>query len=103
RSALVGGRVVSHGVRVGRAGGVVFDPWPGWRNGRRGGLKIRCPKGRGGSSPSPGTAGRSPGSASCSKRSPDDEWELGSGWVARAASRSGTRTGGPVGGSTAAT
>ena len=30
---------------------------PGWRNGRRGGLKIRCPKGRVGSSPTPGTSG----------------------------------------------
>ena len=29
---------------------------PGWRNGRRGGLKSRCPKGRAGSSPAPGTA-----------------------------------------------
>ena len=28
---------------------------PGWRNGRRGGLKSRCPKGRAGSSPAPGT------------------------------------------------
>ncbi len=28
---------------------------PGWRNGRRGGFKIRCPKGRVGSSPTPGT------------------------------------------------
>ena len=28
---------------------------PGWRNGRRGGLKIRCLHGRGGSSPPPGT------------------------------------------------
>ena len=28
---------------------------PGWRNGRRGGLKIRCPQGRVGSSPTPGT------------------------------------------------
>src|SRR4051812_7900052 len=27
---------------------------PGWRNGRRGGLKIRCPQGCGGSSPPPG-------------------------------------------------
>ncbi len=30
--------------------------WPGWRNGRRGGLKSRCPKGRVGSNPTPGTA-----------------------------------------------
>src|ERR1035437_5047173 len=29
--------------------------WPGWRNGRRDGLKIHCPKGRAGSSPAPGT------------------------------------------------
>ncbi len=29
---------------------------PGWRNGRRGGLKSRCPKGRAGSSPAPGTS-----------------------------------------------
>ena len=28
---------------------------PGWRNGRRGGFKIRCPYGRVGSSPTPGT------------------------------------------------
>ena len=28
---------------------------PGWRNGRRGGLKIRYPRGCGGSSPFPGT------------------------------------------------
>ncbi len=29
---------------------------PGWRNGRRDGLKIHCPKGRAGSNPAPGTA-----------------------------------------------
>src|SRR5699024_3409096 len=28
---------------------------PGWRNGRRGALKMRCPRGRAGSSPAPGT------------------------------------------------
>ena len=28
---------------------------PGWRNGRRGGLKSLCPKGRAGSNPAPGT------------------------------------------------
>lgn len=28
---------------------------PGWRNGRRYGLKIRCPKGRAGSTPALGT------------------------------------------------
>lgn len=28
---------------------------PGWRNGRRGGLKILCPRGRVGSNPTPGT------------------------------------------------
>ena len=28
---------------------------PEWRNGRRGGLKIRCPQGRVGSTPSSGT------------------------------------------------
>ena len=27
---------------------------PGWRNGRRGGLKSRCPQGRAGSTPAPG-------------------------------------------------
>ena len=27
---------------------------PGWRNGRRGGLKSRCSQGRAGSSPAPG-------------------------------------------------
>ena len=31
---------------------------PGWRNGRRGGLKIRYPQGCVGSSPSPGTSYR---------------------------------------------
>jgi chromosome segregation ATPase len=30
-------------------------PWPEWRNGRRDGFKIRCPKGRVGSSPTSGT------------------------------------------------
>ena len=35
-----------------------FDASPGWRNGRRGGLKIRCPKGRVGSNPTPGTQRR---------------------------------------------
>ena len=29
---------------------------PGWRNGRRRGLKIRCPRGRAGSTPAPGTS-----------------------------------------------
>ena len=29
--------------------------WPGWRNGRREGLKSLCPSGRAGSSPAPGT------------------------------------------------
>src|SRR5699024_8223183 len=29
---------------------------PGWRNGRRDGLKNHCPKGRAGSTPAPGTA-----------------------------------------------
>ena len=29
--------------------------WPEWRNGRRDGLKIRCSKGRVGSSPTSGT------------------------------------------------
>ena len=29
--------------------------WPEWRNGRRDGLKIRCPEGRVGSSPTSGT------------------------------------------------
>ena len=31
------------------------DNMPGWRNGRRCGLKIRCPKGRAGSTPALGT------------------------------------------------
>ena len=31
------------------------DTSPGWRNGRRGGLKILCPYGRAGSNPAPGT------------------------------------------------
>jgi hypothetical protein len=30
------------------------DTKPGWRNGRRGGLKSRCPQGRAGSTPAPG-------------------------------------------------
>ncbi len=33
----------------------IFTPVPGWRNGRRCGLKIRCPKGRAGSTPALGT------------------------------------------------
>ncbi len=33
----------------------VTDYVPGWRNGRRCGLKIRCPKGRAGSTPALGT------------------------------------------------
>ena len=33
----------------------VTDNMPGWRNGRRCGLKIRCPKGRAGSTPALGT------------------------------------------------
>src|SRR5688500_11861842 len=33
----------------------VTDNMPGWRDGRRCGLKIRCPKGRAGSSPALGT------------------------------------------------
>jgi hypothetical protein len=32
---------------------------PGWRNGRRAGLKILCPRGRVGSNPTPGTGGPS--------------------------------------------
>ena len=32
---------------------------PGWRNGRRGRLKICCPQGRVGSIPTPGTKRRS--------------------------------------------
>ncbi len=32
---------------------------PGWRNGRRGRLKICCPQGRVGSIPTPGTKWRS--------------------------------------------
>ena len=32
-----------------------LPPWPEWRNGRRDGLKIRCPKGRVGSTPTSGT------------------------------------------------
>ena len=40
----------------GKAGGDRLRPHrPGWRNGRRGGLKIHCPKGRAGSNPAPGT------------------------------------------------
>ena len=33
----------------------IFMRVPGWRNGRRCGLKIRCPKGRAGSTPALGT------------------------------------------------
>jgi hypothetical protein len=33
----------------------IFTDVPGWRNGRRYGLKIRCPKGRAGSTPALGT------------------------------------------------
>src|SRR5205085_8670664 len=33
----------------------VKDDVPGWRNGRRCGLKIRCPQGRAGSTPALGT------------------------------------------------
>jgi hypothetical protein len=33
---------------------VRFPALPGWRNGRRGGLKSRCPQGRAGSTPAPG-------------------------------------------------
>ena len=33
---------------------------PGWRNGRRCGLKIRCPKGRAGSTPALGTSSHRP-------------------------------------------
>ena len=32
-----------------------LSPWPEWRNGRRDGFKIRCSKGRVGSSPTSGT------------------------------------------------
>ena len=42
-----------------RSGAVFADTlirsWPEWRNGRRDGLKIRCPEGRVGSSPTSGT------------------------------------------------
>src|SRR5580765_7471117 len=34
---------------------VAFTAEPGWWNGRHGGLKHRCPKGRVGSTPTPGT------------------------------------------------
>ena len=33
----------------------IFADVPGWRNGRRYGLKIRCPQGRAGSTPALGT------------------------------------------------
>ncbi len=36
-------------------GSIAWCTEPGWRNGRRGGLKIRWAKARGGSSPPPGT------------------------------------------------
>ncbi len=35
----------------------IIEPSPGWWNGRHGGFKIRCSKGREGSTPSPGTGG----------------------------------------------
>ena len=41
---------------------------PGWRNGRRDGLKIRCPKGRVGSTPTPGTASLGTDSLTCPRR-----------------------------------
>lgn len=38
------------------AHGTLSTPWPGWWNGRHGGLKILCPHGRAGSNPAPGTS-----------------------------------------------
>ena len=35
---------------------LISTPVPGWRNGRRGGLKILCPQGRVGSNPTLGTS-----------------------------------------------
>src|SRR5699024_12009849 len=43
---VISGILVQPLVREGR---------PGWRNGRRGALKMRCPRGHAGSSPAPGT------------------------------------------------
>ncbi len=40
---------------ISAGGSIPWCPAPGWRNGRRGGLKIRWAKARGGSSPPPGT------------------------------------------------
>src|SRR5439155_8596684 len=39
----------------GRRSWYFYVSLPEWRNGRRGGLKIRCPQGRVGSTPSSGT------------------------------------------------
>ncbi len=47
-------------------------PRPGWRNGRRCGLKIRCPQGRGGSSPPPGILDGSDGHIH--ERGPQNSW-----------------------------
>src|SRR5690625_7354094 len=44
---VISGILVQPLVREGR---------PGWRNGRRGALKMRCPRGHAGSSPAPGTS-----------------------------------------------
>lgn len=43
---------VSHALFVSTG---IISPWPGWRNGRRSGLKIRCSQERAGSSPALGT------------------------------------------------
>src|SRR4030095_1617166 len=54
-------------------------PWwggPGWRNGRRGGLKIPCPHGRGGWRPHPRTA-----SKLATALSTDQEGHIGHGFV----------------------
>ena len=55
RGSMVHGTAVLGGGRAVRRATIGAPPKPGWRNGRRGGFKIPCPKGRVGSSPTPGT------------------------------------------------
>src|SRR5699024_6419895 len=52
-SPTMSGPVVISGILVQP---LVREGPPGWRNGRRGALKMRCPRGRAGSSPAPGTS-----------------------------------------------
>src|SRR5699024_12280696 len=52
-SPSMSGTVVISGILVHP---LVREGRPGWRNGRRGALKMRCSRGRAGSSPAPGTS-----------------------------------------------